>query len=514
MPRVAQAPPPGVVRGATPDAVPGRWFDCNNIRWRGGVLQPIGGNVLLPNSDVSDLPRDLLTWHDNSYKRWAAFGTDTKLYAFDFSLQVLYDITPSGVGGLEPPGARVGYGMSTYGMSTYGTARDASDIGPQDIAADQGDRWSMDTFGELLLVVPTQDGHLFVWDPNTPGTPAVVVPEAPANNRGVIVTDQRHVVLLGAGGDPRMIAWSDQENMHVWAPDVTNLAGDKRLQTQSYAMTAIKVSDGILIFTANDCHKMGYVGAPYAYGIVQIGVGCGPISQRAVISVGSLVAWPSMQSFWAYAGNVQPLACDVQDWFYSLVNRQMVGRVFASPNLGFSELWWDFADESSLECNRYIGVNYNDQGKPWIIGQRSRTAGDLSGTMDYPILGGPSGAGGGLYLHEYGWLSDGLPRAANGEVYAESASITLGEGDKRYNVTQLVFDASTDPNAAFGYRFLTKEQPFDTTETDTGLYTVIHNGLMDVRFSGRTVRMRLEATADTTFGVGRPRLEIRPAGRR
>ena len=504
---------------ATPEATPGRWFDVNNIRFRGGLLQPIGGNAAQPGTAVSDLPRDVITWHDNARVRWAAFGTDSKLYAYRYDLQELYDITPAGVGPLDPPGALVGFGLGDYSADTYGTARDPADIGVEDIAATMGDRWSLDTFGEDLMIVPTQDGHLFRWSPTTPATLPVLNANAPGLNRGVIVTDQRHVVLLAAGGDPRNIAWSDQENPNVWIPDVTNLAGSKLLQTQSYAMCAHKIGTGILIFTGADVHIMSYVGAPYAYGIVQLAAGCGPISPRAVVGVGSLVAWPGVQNFWAYQGNVQPLKCDVLDWFASLVNRQMVGRVFGSPNPSFSELWWDWPDEGALECNRYVMLNYNDPGMPWSIGTRTRTAAEPAGTMDYPVLGGPLGTGGSLFLHEYGWLDNGAPRAAAGEVYAESGSIVLGEGDKRFHVKQLVFDAATTGGSSsappIGYQFFVREQPYDDAgEHATGLYTVIHGGLMDMRFSGRSVRMRMEALVDDTFAVGRPRLEIRPGGRR
>jgi len=484
-------------------------------------MQPIGGNVAQPFTTTPTKPRDLLTWHANNKVRWAAFGTDNKLYAYRFDLQTLYDITPAGVGALDPPGALVGYGLADYGENTYGTARDAADIGAQDIAATMGDRWSMDTFGQDLLVVPTQDGKLYRWTPNTPTVLPVLVAAAPTQNRGVIVTDQRHVVLYGSGGDPRNVAWSDQENPDVWAPTVTNLAGGKQLQTQSYAMTAIKVSDGILIFTANDLHKMQYVGAPYAYGIVQIATGCGPLSPRAVIGVGSFIAWPGLQTFWTYSGNVQPLKCDVQDWFFSLVNRQMVGRVFGSPNPSFTELWWDWPDEGAQECNRYIAINYSDPTHPWTIGVRARTAGDPTGTMDYPVLGGPLGAGGSLFLHEYGWSDNGVPRAPNGIVYAETGAMMLSEGNKRFHVKQVILDA-TSPGASaapgspvFGFRFFSREEPHDVNnEYDTGLYTDYHNGLMDVRCSGRSVRMRLEALRDEPFAMGRPRLEMRAGGRR
>jgi hypothetical protein len=470
----------------------------------------------VPGTGVATPIRDLLTWHDNNHVRWAAFGNDDTLVAFRFDTAELFVIL-SAVGSLDPPGALVGYGLADYGESTYGTARDPADIGPQDISATMGDRWSMDTFGEDLLVVPTQDGHLYRWSPLTPATPAALVAAAPDQNRGVIVTDQRHVVLLGAGGDPRKIAWSDQENPDVWVADVTNLAGDKMLQTQSYAMTAAKVSDGILIFTSNDVHKMQYVGAPYAYGINQIAAGCGPLAPRAVIGVGGLLAWPGTQTFWSYSGGaVTPLKCDVQDWFFSLLNRQMVGRVFGGPNPAFSELWWDWPDEGSLECNRYLALNYSDPAHPWTIGVRTRTAADPSGTMDYPVIAGPYTPTDVyvLYLHEYGWTDNGAPRAPLGEIYAESGAITLGEGDRRLHVRQVIFDA--DPSeASIGYRFFTREQPSDLAgERDTGLYTEIHDGLMDVRFSGRSVRMRMEALTDAPFAVGRPRLDMKPGGSR
>lgn len=301
----------------------------------------------------------------------------------------------------------------------------------------------------------------------------------------------------------------------MWIADVDNLAGDKQLSTQSYVMTAIKVSDGILIFTGNDVHKMAYVGAPYAYGIVRIATGCGPISPRAVIGVGNVVAWPGVQNFWSYQGTVQPMPCDVQDWFYSLVNRSMVGRIFGAPNPSFAELWWDWPDEGSTECNRYLIWNYADVGRPWSIGVRERTAADPVGTMDYPVLGGLDAAGDAyLFLHEYGWSDDGAPRASVGLVYAESGNIVLGEGDRRYNVTQLVLD--TDPSEApIGFRFFTREQPGDVaSEHDTGLYTEVHDGLMDLRFSGRSIRMRMEALADASFAVGKTRLDIKPAGSR
>jgi hypothetical protein len=520
MPRVPVAPPPGIFRGGTPAASAGRWWDANNIRFRQGQAMPVGGNVAMQGTDVPDLPRDMITWHDNSGVRWGAFGTDTKLYAYQFTLRELHDITPAGVGGLEPPGARVGYGLADYGESSFGTARDPADIGPQDISASMGDMWGLDTFGERLLILPTQDGRLYEWDPNTPTVLPILVPEAPINNRGVVVTDQRSVVLLAAGGDPRRIAWSDQEDYHVWTPAVANLAGDKQLQTQSYAMRAIKVGQGVLIWTGNDLHLMSYVGPPYAYGINMIASGCGPMSPRAIVQIGNNVIWPGVQTFWSYSGSVSPMPSDIQDWFFSLVNREQVGRVFGSPNPTFSEAWWDWPDEGATECNRYVAVNYGDQGRPWTIGVRSRTCADPTGTMDYPILGGPNpgNTGGCLYLHEYGMTENGLPRGGTGATYLESGAIALGEGDRRYHVRQVALDSSVvgpaDLQQVLGWRFFHSEQSRNAVEHDTGTHTEQHDGLLDIRFSGRFARVRVEALSDEMWAIGRPRLIIRQGGKR
>ena len=93
------------------EATPERWWDCNNIRFRGGQLQPIGGNVAQPGTAVADLPRDLLTWHDNATcagRRSAPIPSSMRTAS---TLQRCYDITPAGVGPLDPPGALVGYGL-------------------------------------------------------------------------------------------------------------------------------------------------------------------------------------------------------------------------------------------------------------------------------------------------------------------------------------------------------------------------------------------------------------------
>lgn len=506
---VAIFPKPGVFRGATANTSSGRWFDMNLMRWRGEQAQPVGGNAALGGAVFDSPNRDALTWHDNSGRRWAAAGTDAKLWVYNFDLQQSWDITPAGVGPLEPPGARNGYGLADYGEGLYGTRRESADIGPADASAVLGDIWSMDLFGEDLVFVPTQDGRLFRWPPNIDGDPAAVVPNAPTGNMGVLVTEERVIVLLGAGGNPRKVQWSDQEEPEVWAPAVDNLAGDKLLETEGRALTSSKAPGGHLIFTDNDAHLLAYVGPPYAYGIKKVGANCGPASRRAVAYAGDVVKWVGQQSFWQYSGTVSPMASEVGDWMFSLLNRDMIGRIFAAPNPTFTELWWYWPDEGAQECNRYVAENYGDPSKPWIIGTQTRTAADPRGAMLRPVMGGADGK---LYLHEFGWTDDGNSRV--GRIYMETGDYSLDPTtDYRFHVVQIKPDF-TGPAQRIGYRFFAWEQP-DSPQFDTGTHPVIDtSGLVDARFSCRGLRMRIEALEDGPFAVGATRLRVRQGGKR
>jgi hypothetical protein len=510
MPRPIVFPKPGIYRGATPNVSAGRWFDANMMRWRGGQAQPIGGNAALPGATFDGPPRDIKTWHDNAGVRWAAIGTDTSLFTYNFVSQETRNITPTGVGPLDPPGAYDGYGLGNYSADAYGTTRDPSQIGPTDISATLGDWWSLDLFGEDLVFVPTQDGHLFRWSPLTPDTPPVLNAAAPIHNRAVFITDQRAVVLIGANGDNRSVAWSDQENDQVWTPAVANLAGSLELETEGRSLCGMRVTGGNLIFTDNDVHSMTYLGPPFGYGIVKIGANCGPISQRAISQAGGQTMWMAAQSFWQYSGTVAPVASDISDWLFSLINRNMIGRIFGAPNPAFTEHWFYWPDEGSTECNRYVALDYGEAGAPWIIGQQARTASDVTGAMLRPILGGPDNN---LYIHEYGWLDNGVSRV--GEVYLETGDFDLaqfgGDADRRMHIRQIIQDFTGNADVV-GYRFFHWEEP-DGPEWDTGSIPITNDsGRTDARFSCRGFRMRIEALADEPFALGRARLILRPGG--
>ena len=73
----------------------------------------------------------------------------------------------------------------------------------------------------------------------------------PADNIGVLVTPERHIMVFGAGGNKRKIAWGHQESLTDFTPAVTNTAGDLEIQTRGRIVGGFKTRYGI---AANTFH--------------------------------------------------------------------------------------------------------------------------------------------------------------------------------------------------------------------------------------------------------------------
>ena len=64
----------------------------------------------------------------------------------------------------------------------------------------------------------------------------------------MLVTSERAVVLLGAGGNKRRVAWSDFENYNGWTFNSTGgQAGYIDIEATAPIVSGIRVKEGILI---------------------------------------------------------------------------------------------------------------------------------------------------------------------------------------------------------------------------------------------------------------------------
>jgi len=153
--------PPGVVRGATPYENPDRWWDVNLIRWRQGVLEPVGGWQRISSSPMETTVRALHVWKDNANIERLLVGQDDRLKALVDGSYV--NVSPPNLVPLYDAGG-VGFGTNDYNEEDYGDAR----ANPSSIWQPVAGMWSFTNWGEDVICLDNIDGRLLYYDTSTP----------------------------------------------------------------------------------------------------------------------------------------------------------------------------------------------------------------------------------------------------------------------------------------------------------------------------------------------------------
>tara|TARA_R100001510_G_C7655320_1_gene214422 strand:+ start:1336 stop:2814 length:1479 start_codon:yes stop_codon:yes gene_type:complete len=492
MPLISLKIPKGQYRNGTDLMSQGRWRDINLVRWHEDALRPVGGWRQRQSVNLSGVYRTMVAWEDNASNRYVAAAAHDKLKIIN-SGGIVTDITPVGLtNGRVDAAIDVGYGSALYGQQQYGEPRqDVDNILPATV-------WSLDNWGEYLLAMSPDDGKLYEWQLNN-ANKAALISNAPTSCTGFMVTEERFVVCFGAGGDPRKVQWSDQENNTLWAAAATNQAGDINLQTNGTILAGVRTRGQSLILTSEDAHSMTYQGPPFVYGLERVGTSCGLIGAGAVATVDNGVFWMGRRSFFAYTGGrVTEVPCEVGDYVFSDINNDQRSKITATVNSAWNEIWWFYPSSGSLECDRYVAFDYAEN--IWMTGQMDRTSGVDRGVFRQPLYIKPSGI---LYEQEVGYdYETGVP-------FAETGPISIGNGDNLMSVVELIPDEKTqgDVTAQFKTRFYP-----NSTEKTFGPFSM--SNPTSVRFQGRQVRMRVDGNAASDWRVGIMRLDARQGGRR
>ena len=470
----------------------GRWHDGSLVRWHEGSLRPIKGWDLRYSSAYAAAPRGMLAWEDSTANRWIAAGTYNKLYATT-SGGVTYDITPAGLtAGLETATELTGYGVGFFGSDFYGQTT------PSYGTFEEVTSWSLDTWGQYLVACSNDDGKLYEWQLGTT-TPAAVISNAPTDCLGLVVTEDRFLMALGAGGDVRKVQWCDFEDNTLWTPASTNQAGDITLQTSGRIMSGIRTQGQTLILTDQDAHRAVYIGPPYIYQFERVGDACGLIARKAIASTPAGVFWMSQNGFFMYNGSsVQPIPCEVHDAVFSNLKSTQVSKCWAVSNGQNNEVWFFYPSATSDEIDRYVAYDYREGH--WIMGELSRTAGVPRGVFSSPIY---ADANGSAYSHETGFNYDGAT------PFAESGPYKIAEGETLAHVRQIIPDDLT-----LGDTTLTiKSRLYPTgAETTHGPYALANPTSM--RLTGRQIRLRVEGADAADWRYGVHRFDIFEGGKR
>lgn len=491
MPLVSLAMPPGIYKNGTERQSAGRYFDGNLVRFYEGTIRPWGGWRLKSTSALTGVGRAMHAWKDNGGVSYAAIGTESNLYVMNRA-GVVTDITPVGLeAGYPIATVGGGYGSGNYGVDTYGTPRADTTL------TLDATMWTVDNRGANLVGTCWTDGKLYEWAPGDLN--AAQIANSPGSCRAVVMTPERFVMALGANGDPRSIAWCDQEDETDWTPTDTNQAGSFPLQTGGRLMQARAARDYTMILTDLDAWTANYLGFPLVYGFTKVGSGCGAISQGCLASLDTQAVWMGQSGFFACNGSfVQPLPCDVQDFVFGNINRQQQSLVTCRINSDFGEVIWHYPSTNALEVDSYVVWNYRENH--WSVGTLQRLSGVDRGIFQYPL---DIDASGNIYEHEVGIAYSGLV------PFLRGGPLEIANGDNVGIALQIIPDENT--TGAVNIRFRTRFYP-QGDETLTPFYTA--SAMNDVRFTGRQIEVEYQMNGLQDFRIGNVRLDMRQGGGR
>ena len=446
--------------------------------------------------DVDEVVRGLYSWRPLTGTPHLFIGTPTKCYIAAGG--ALTAVTPAAfaTGTIDAVLSSGNYDIGVYGAGPYGTG----DTAQANLV--EANTWQHDNWGEDLIIWAFSDQKLYLWDRSAGGVAAVITNAPTSNTGGIVVTPERMIVALGAGGDDRAVQWCDRENATSWTAAPDNTAGDLRLATKGRIMAGRNGKNETLIWTDIDLWAMRFIGGVYVHGFHKVGTQCGPISRKSMAVVDGIAIWMGQGQFHAYTGVVNGVKCDVSDYVFDDMNSLQISKITCEVRSQFNSLIWYYPSSGSTENDRYVTYNYRENH--WTIGLLERTAGVDKDAFQTPIAADASGT---LYTHETG-VSYLDPDGTALVPYAESGPIEITNGERRMDLEYYYPDEKTLGDTKM-YLYVA-EYPTGT-ETTVGPFT--SSELTSIRSSGRVVRLRVEQVA-TNWRVGTPSLEIRPGDRR
>lgn len=285
-----------------------------------------------------------------------------------------------------------GYGAGPYGAGTYG--------GPRQGATAITIRMpTLATWGEDLIACI---GDLYRWDASSDVTTrAAPIPGAPTNNIGVLVSpNDRHLMVLGADGDPMQVQWPDQGTYSSWTPGEDSTANKIRLSDGSRIISARVVQNVTLVWTDTALFGIEYVNqfdaSHRTYRIAGIDP---PLSWNSVVVDGATAWWMAANQIYRYDGRVSVVPTDMTETVFGELDRQQAEKIFGGTNYRWSEVHWFYPAKSETatpqENSRYAKIN--TQNGAADVGSLARSVWIDSGVFKEPMA---ADADGRVYRHE------------------------------------------------------------------------------------------------------------------
>ena len=358
----------------------------------------------------------------------------------------------------------------------------------------------------------------------------------------VTVSDQnRQVIAFGCNPydvsqkqDKMVIRWSDSNDPTNWdIADTTKTAGETRLSTGSYIITAIQNREEILVWTDTALFSMTYVGPPGGYGVNFIGSNFDIVGPNSKIVTGSVAYWMGTNNFYYYDGKIQPLPCTVRDYVFLDISTEDGDKVYCSADSGNNEIIWFYPSESQggtpgqREVDKYVVYNYVEQA--WYYGTMARTAWIDRTSHPNPRAVSVDGY---LYDQESGFDDGSTNPASPITAYVQSSPVEIEEGNEFLFINRVIPDitfrnSTTNNGDQPIVKFTIKPQDYPGAAIGAGdernvqrnsAATLNVNRFTDqvfTRLRARSVILRVESDeTGVAWRLGTPRLDMRKDGRR
>lgn len=495
--------PAGVTTLISKSAKIANWREGNLVRWDDGVtLRPVGGwEQIVYALPFASRCRAMHRWVSLTGLHYIGYLCEQHVYVDDGS-GTLNDVTP--VGGMAAIAVvSGGYGEQSYSDIEYGTPR----AGVSAIAK-FSPAFSINNWGEDLLVMTSFDGRLLRWSPTTPATKLTAVSGAPTGNRQFVVTPEHHCMLFQMAGKPADFGWCSSENLNDWNfASTTNTAGMFTLDPFSPILAAHSSSIGVLVSTPAMTHIVEWIGLPYVYRYRPIGKVPIPISAASVSSIPLGIGWISIEGFWLYNGStVDVIPCPVWDVISEKMDfERTVLESHSISLLAKGEVWWFWVDpEISPVASRYIAIDY--RSRVWMSGYLTRTCGFSYANDRFPVMSD----GVKVWKHEFGFS---YPEVLH-MPYLESQTINVANGERWCTINKILPEIMGDKNAlAFCLHKINDRT--GGVEMESPQYGVNEHGWVDMRETARDFRLSIEMVANSDWRtVGPIIFDIKPRGKK
>ena len=513
--------PAGVTTLLSRSAKVANWHDSNLMRWDDiTTLRPVNGweQVPYPNLPGTSSPfasrvRGMHKWVTQNGIYYTAFLCESHVYIDTGG--TLADITP--IDGMDAlGGTEAGYGEFNYNEDTYGTPRAGNSTITKFSPA-----FSINNWGEDLLVMTSSDARLLIWSPSTPLSPLVRVPGSPFA-RQFVVTPEHHCMLFGLQfdtfSDPGGVnglgsfahfGWCSSENIEDWNfADPLNTAGMFTVDPYAPIIAAHSSAVGITLHTPAMTHVVEYIGLPYVYRYRPIGKVPIPISAASISSIPEGIVWISVEGYWMFNGSTaDTIPCPVWDVISKNMDFERTVRESHSVSiLAKGEIWWFWVDSSiSVSAARYVAIDY--RSKVWMSGYLQRTCGITYANDRFPIMSD----GAKIWKHESGYSYPG----AIFMPYLESQTMMVADGERFGTITKLLADIAGDKSALAFRLALQNDRSDYSSQKYTHQRTVNQFGWVDIRETARDIRLRIDMIKNSDWStVGPIIFDIKPRGKK